>query len=720
MKNHWFKKYLQIPFLKLVRNLNFRRVFLGFVFFVITVILLGLGVFTGDLDVQEGQPSPRDLAAPSSTSFVSEILTEEARQAAAESVEPAYRVDNQILAELAEEIDNYFNLITRAQNNADLSEESRIQTLREDIKFPLTAEEAAALLKVQPDALNQAKAQVTAVVRQVMENGIQKEALDTARQTILQEIENLGLDQTLTRFSSRMINQMEIKPNLVYDPLSTQEKLEQARREVDPVVVNVQRNEMIVRQGDIVTAVDIEKLQQLGLLQTTPAAIRILGLALIVAAVYLLLIFYLYFFQRNLLLNEKLLLLLGILLVVTMVAARGVTAISLGENSEMGRLVGFLAPLAAGAMLTSILLDSSLAVVFAMITSLFLGLTTGNSLGIAAVGLVSSLAGILSINRLSQRSDLAKSSLYIGAAAILSIAGLGLFQGASWTTIALATTLGLGNGILSAVLTIGILPFFESAFGITSTVRLLELSNPNQPLLRRLLLEAPGTYHHSILVGNLAEAAAEAVGADPVLARVGAYYHDIGKLKRPYFFIENQVARENPHDRLAPSLSTLIITSHIKDGLDMARDAGLPPVIQEFVGQHHGNGVLSFFYNKALENEHGEMVFIDDFRYDGAKPQRKEVAILMLADSVEAGVRSMQKPTPQRMETFVRKIIKNKLEDGQLDKSNLTLNELDIIAETFLRVLTGIFHSRVEYPENVIMELEGRRKSGSFHTKSAG
>ena len=219
---------------------------------------------------------------------------------------------------------------------------------------------------------------------------------------------------------------------------------------------------------------------------------------------------------------------------------------------------------------------------------------------------IGGVTGVYSISKLSQRSDLAKASLYITLANVFSILALGFLLNYNLTMFTVALSMGIINGVLSSVLTIGSLPFLETAFGITTSVKLLELSDPNQPVLKRLLLEAPGTYHHSILVGNLAEAAADAVGANSLLARVASYYHDIGKLKRPYFFIENQLTADNPHDKLAPTLSTLIITSHVKDGVELAKEYRLPQVIKDIINQHHGTGLVSYFYHKAQENNRGK------------------------------------------------------------------------------------------------------------------
>jgi putative nucleotidyltransferase with HDIG domain len=243
---------------------------------------------------------------------------------------------------------------------------------------------------------------------------------------------------------------------------------------------------------------------------------------------------------------------------------------------------------------------------------------------------------------------------------------------------------------------------------VITAMKLIELSNPNQPLLRKLLVEAPGTYHHSIMVGNLAEAATEAVGGNSLLARVGAYYHDIGKTKRPYFFVDNQFGAENPPDRLSPALSALIIASHVKDGLELAHEHKLPEAISQFIREHHGTTVIRYFYRKAVEMDTGDGVDETDFRYDGPKPQTKETAIVMLADASEATTRTLKNPTPQTIEQVVRRLIKERLEDGQLDEANLTLKDLDVIAQTFTRVLTGVFHQRIEYPERVLKEMERR------------
>ncbi len=280
---------------------------------------------------------------------------------------------------------------------------------------------------------------------------------------------------------------------------------------------------------------------------------------------------------------------------------------------------------------------------------------------------------------------------------LLVMLSLGLMTSSQLSSVMKDAFWSMASGILSGLIAVGFQPVFEAAFNLATPSKLLELANPNQPLLRRLLLEAPGTYHHSIVVANLAEAAAEKIGANPLLARTGAYFHDIGKLKRPLYFKENQMG-ENPHEKTDPYVSAAIITAHTRDGLMLAQKYHLPPEIQMIITEHHGDTPVMFFYHKALQMADGKPVDIADFRYDGQRPATKESAIVMLADTIEAAVRSMPDPTPKQIEQFIEQLVRGKLEDGQLSNSPLTLRDIDAICEAFNKVLGGVFHERIEYP----------------------
>lgn len=479
-----------------------------------------------------------------------------------------------------------------------------------------------------------------------------------------------------------------LAPNLVLDPQKVERAREQAMRAVPPVYV--EQGQMIVRKGDLVQPEHVTILRDLGLLGQKTNYSAVLGVVTIVMILLAMMVAYVYRFHRDLAQNRQQQLLLGLTLVFVTSLAKLASLVPF-EGS------GFLVPTALAGILLTVLLDSRLAMMAVIFLTVIVGVVMGQDTKYVMIALVGGLTGVFSVSKISQRGDVTRAGLIVGLANFLAMIAFGLFR-SEWFMVRYAL-IGAVNGLASAVLAIGLLPYMESVFGITSAIRLLELSNPNHPLLKALLLEAPGSYHHSMIVGNLAEAAAEAVGADALLAHVQSQYHDIGKTRRPYFYIENQYGGDNPHDRIAPSLSTLIITSHVKDGLELAKQYKLPKAVYDVIPQHHGTDLVRYFYHKAMENAKGEPVDEKDFRYPGPRPQTKETAIVMLADSVEAAVRSIARPTPGRIEGMVRKMIKERLNDGQLDESDITFRDLDLIAEAFVRVLTGIFHHRIEYPD---------------------
>jgi len=374
--------------------------------------------------------------------------------------------------------------------------------------------------------------------------------------------------------------------------------------------------------------------------------------------------------------------------------------------------VAYLAPVALGSMLIAILLDAPLAlissVIFAVIASVIYNTPTNEMLfnfHYGFVALIVCFVSVFAIQKASQRSAILKTGLLVSLAGALGLLSIVLLQNefGEIEKIVLSIVFVLASGMLTAVLVIGLLPFFEVSFGILSPLRLIELSNPNHPLLRKLLVETPGTYHHSVMVGNLAEAAAEAIGANGLLCRVGSFYHDIGKTKRPSYFIENQGNMGNPHDEIEPSLSKEIIIAHARDGEQMLREYKMPKQLCDIAEQHHGTTLLKYFYHKAIKlaEERGEPIDFteDDYRYPGPKAQTKEAAIVGIADSVEAAVRSLHNPSVEQVSALVDKIIRDKLEDNQFNECDLTMRELEIIGKSLKESLLGIFHSRIAYPE---------------------
>ncbi|NLY90697.1 MAG: HDIG domain-containing protein [Firmicutes bacterium] len=488
-------------------------------------------------------------------------------------------------------------------------------------------------------------------------------------------------------------------PNLTRDETKIRQLQEEARRRVTPV--KVEKGNLILSEGDIVTNEHIQLLRDLALIDNRGNRVIIFfNLAVFSLLLIAVCLLYIYFFKKEMIKEERHLYLMALVTVVVLAVAKAISLLNL-------EWLAYLVPLSFAGIVLSFLSEPQLAWVITALLSLMIGLIFDFSLTLTVFYFINGTAAIYLMFNLTQRKEMIRRGLYLTGINFFTVFSLGFLFGIKRLSSLFLFALIAGfNGILTTALANGFLPFFEHLFGLTSPMSLLELANPNLPLLKRLLIEAPGTYHHSILVGNLAEAAADAIGADSLLVRVGAYYHDVGKLRRPYFFVENQITNDNPHEKLAPSLSTLIITSHVRDGVELARSYGVPNCVIDIIEQHHGTDLIRYFYQQASEKvqEERESVEKTDFSYPGPKPQTKEAALVMLADAVEAAARAMGQPSSARLEALVDKILKERLETGQLDETNLTLRDLDKIKDAFLKVLGGIFHHRIKYPETISTE----------------
>lgn len=359
----------------------------------------------------------------------------------------------------------------------------------------------------------------------------------------------------------------------------------------------------------------------------------------------------------------------------------------------------YLVPVASAGMLITILVNPHLAMVVVLQLSVLVALINRFDFDLFIFTLVGGIAGIYTTRDVRHYRDLVGAGLYISGANMAIILMIGLMEQKPFSELRESFLWGIGNGFLSVVLTLAMLPYLEEIFSVTTNIKLLELSDFNQPLLKRLMVEAPGTYHHSIIVGNLVENASQIIGANSLLARVAAYYHDIGKLKNPEYFSENQEALLSKHDDLTTSMSSLVLISHVKEGVDLAMQYKLQRPIINIIEQHHGRSILHYFYHKALEENKTFKVEEEKYRYPGPKPKTREAAIVMLADGVEATSRTVEEPSYERLKNMVDKVINDKFIDGQLNDCNITLVDLQRIAESFAHTLTGIYHTRVEYPK---------------------
>lgn len=614
-----------------------------------------------------------------------------------------YVLDRVVLLNMEQDIEEAFDEYYTTVRRQDLNTNEKLKLLQSE--YRLSGVAANVLVSMESDTMRALTAEAVNLLRTNWQMGVRDFEINEKKEKILNQIELLNYNQPYRDLIKAVFNKITLYPNYSYDEEATGKAKEEAAAAEGPVLITIHKGQRIVSEGEVVTQDQIEILQYLGYQKASPFA-ALGGVSVFLLLVLVLSIFFLKYFSQDIYREEKKLFILCLTVFVIILLAKLILSVNISDRVEIANLAGLLVPVAAGSMLITILLDTRIAVFVTVVLAIFVGIFSDNQLYHAVHAFVGGLVGIYSVSKFTQRLDWVRAGLFIAAANLVSIFALGLMNNYTINVILIGMGLGVLNGFFSAIFAYGSLPFFEQAFKITTSVRLMELANPNQPLLKRLLLEAPGTYHHSILVGNLAEAAADAVGADSMLVRVGAYYHDIGKLKRPYFFIENQLGGENPHSKLTPALSTLIITSHVKDGLSLAQESGIPPEINDFIAQHHGTSLVTYFYHKALELGNHDSIKENDFRYDAPKPQSKEAAIIMLADNVEAAVRSMNTATPGKIEGLVRRIIKERLQDGQLDESALTFKDLDLIAQAFTRILSGIFHTRIEYPENVLEKLE--------------
>ncbi|MDF2628627.1 MAG: hypothetical protein K0R39_2458 [Symbiobacteriaceae bacterium] len=684
-----------------LKNTKVRRALLGGLFFALLTLMLSGQIVPRRYAIQEGDIAPRDIEAPQE--IVNRLATERRKEAAAAAVPPVQKVDPALLKE-AEDIVNYsFTRVRTIRELPNMEPAAKVTELTKQLNLGanVTPQTYTALLNAEERLLDLARIDALKIVRTALQTPIYKADVQDIRDKIDKETDPYTIEtkEPWLKIFTKEVSKGTIKSNLVVDAEQTQQLRElAAAREENTVTWKV--GQLIVKKGEPVTDEQYAGLVDLRLVGNATDYRSIVGTAVLSAVMVGLMALYMSRYRSDLLDHDRKMFLLGVIGIGTL----GLSLV-MKAFGNLGPGVAYLMPVAVNGMLVSILLDTRAALLQNALLALLVGLSTEvDQVNFALVALVGSTVASYAVSRVESRTDIYRAGLMVSAANVLTIIGIymvkayPLLSARPW----IDAGLGAANGILAAMVATGALPVFESLFGILTPLKLLELSNPNHPLLKKLLVEAPGSYHHTILVSNLCEAGAEAVGADTTLARVGAYYHDIGKTKRPYFFVENQFGGENPHDKLPPSLSALIITSHVKDGLEMAREARLPREIIDFIPEHHGTTLVGYFYHKANKEGQSEFVLEDDFRYEGPKPRSKETAILMLADSCEASVRAIRQKgslTVDQIESQVKRIIDDRLKQGQLDDCDLTLRDLDTLKRTFVKVLSGVHHARVEYPE---------------------
>ena len=676
-------------FIKNKRPLNI--ILLQIIFTIAFFLIIVDNIEPKKVNVRIGDTAPYEIRA--TRDIEDKGATQKLKDEAMDRVEPRFRVDPSVQMEMKNDIRIFFGMTKDVKSYDNLSFSKKTGLLKEQSNIKLPEKFYSTCIKSDNKQLNSLENAIYDIINQIMSAGIKEEELEYELENVASIFQSIDMGKDEKELGLALIN-ATIEPNKFLDLEATQRKKKEESEKIEPIIVK--EDQVIVRKGDKIDSNSYDLIKESGLLREKEGyeLSTIFGTIIIILLVQSIVALYLYHFNKDIIFSSKLLI-LDIIVISIILISEGVYSIS-----------PYMMPISAAAMLITLIISPKLALIVNLILSFLMGIIVGADEAVVAMLLIGGSIGIFSVLNASQRYNIFFNGLTIGIVNVLTIVSFGLLKKSDILETLMKSGYGLLNGIFSAVLTIGTLPLWENVFQVLTPLKLLELSNPNQPLLKKLLLEAPGTYHHSVLVGNLGEAAAEEVGADPLITRVGAYYHDIGKLKRPFFFKENQFGYENPHDKLNPSLSTLIITNHTKDGLAMAEKYNLPKEIKDIIIQHHGDTIVAYFYYKALNGENGDNIKMEDFRYKGQKPQTKEAAIIMLADSVEAAVRSIKEPNKGKIEEMVRNVIKGKLEDGQLEECDLTLKDLNTIANIFCTVLLGIFHDRIEYPKLDIKEMK--------------
>ena len=668
--------------------------------------ILGADILPDEpLHVNAGELAPRDITAPRAIDFVSVVQTSEARAQARLAVEPQYDFTSENAIAIAEE--------------QQLGFESRVGRIDTTFAADLTPAERASLLETAVTNLSPVARETLVGLDAARWAAVRTEAARVLDATLRAELRDSEVAEARTGLSGRMAGGLDdsermlaaelisplLVPNSSFSPDLTAQARDRAGEAVEDVRVQVLQGEVIVRQGTRLDAAQIEEIDALGLSEEVPDYASFAGWLLLAVLVVVMLLSWVWRFRPKLWHRDNVLILVGLLIVGATLALK-VTA---------GRpTLPFFLPTAAIAMLLAVLLDASIATIIMAFVALIGGAVNGGSLEFATYIFLGGMAGIVGVrrgDRLQVFLQAAAAVFLVNAlvVSVFSLLGARDLRGVLELWFASAAS-AAGSGIAA----VGSFAVLGSVFGILTVFQLLELANPSQPLLRRLLVETPGTYHHSLMVGNLAERAAEAIGADPLVTRVAAYYHDIGKLANPLAFIENQAGGENIHDQLDPEVSAGILKQHVVDGIDLAYRARLPKALIAYIPQHHGTAIMSYFYARAREEaEPGSPADERKFRHSGPKPQTREAALIMLADGVEASVRSLAARDEPAIRVMVTRIIEERVADGQFDECDLTLRDLERIREAFVEQLLGMYHTRIAYPQNTVVELESRRNQVS-------
>ncbi len=647
------------------------------------------------VSVELGAEAPRTIIAPRGTTYIDTKATEDRRQRARDAVGDQYVGDLEAAALAAQTVNDIFALVREVQADQHLTDDiARAEGLQQRLDIPITQKDAYLAVASAPGPLERRRGAVLQIVQEQMQKPIRNNTDDLLQARAAARL--AAKDLVLKPAYQEMVGEfaaVALRPNQLYDEERTAAERNRAAAAVEEVRRQIQADDIIVAAGETVTQRHLDVLKALGLMRPTVNYAQALALFPVLLSIVLLLGAYVSRFSPEVYADDRRLLLLCAVLVLAAAGFHFAQQWSVFAAYVLGLSTAL-------AMVVAMLLGVRLAIVLSGSLGLLAGMiAAGSDVRLVIVTILCSAFASYVISTTGSKSlTIARAAGLVGLAnAVLFVATSEVFGLLISVHQVVATVLA---GLISASVAVVAVMALERVVGVTTDLRLLELGNPNEAILNRLLTEAPGTYQGSVMVGNLAEPAAEEIGADALLVRTAAMYHDIGKLKRPYFFIENQFGGDNPHDKLRPHLSALTLIAHVKDGYELAREIGLPDQIAAVVREHHGTSLAALPHHAAVEQEGAENVNEADYRYPGPKPQSRESALVMLADSVEAAARTLVAPDADDIKQLVDEIVAGKAKDGQLDEAPLTFADLGAIKRSFVSTLTGMFHQRLQYPDN--------------------
>lgn len=736
------KKYLSIinqRFMLAFRNKGTRTFFIiTFLLIILSTTLLSINLIGFNYQYKVGDIAKESIRVPWEIIYPIEFETVQERRYAAEMVSPVYEKDPYVLAEKTRLVNNLFNNVeTVLTSKTQLSREEQLKILEEMIPENQSIDRKVLYSIITYSSIEELRRTILSIVNNIYERGVVDDMLTSVKEdgdknivVVTQTDEKSFVEEkrhyrdfyelstlrnTLSLLCSKYTNDIPknqqwavyslvkglLRSNVRYNDEETKKRMDSASLNVKPVMGILKKGQVIAREGDSITIDVLHKINAINKYTRMIHLNYIIGVFLVQMLVYVLFIFLMSGNYHRVIPDNRAPYAVGILIVFFMLYAYLVN--DSFKDQESYAIITILLPIPFITMMVSILYNIPLAVITSSSIAFFTFTLFGGdytSLGIAVSSILMSIFGT---RHLERRTDFLKSGLVIGIVNAVVLLGLGLMEEQSMTGVVRMMYFALISGVLNAMAVIGIFPVFEHFFGITTIFKLYELSDLNAPIFKKMLIRAPGTYNHSIMVANMAEAACRDIGADFLLARVGGYYHDIGKIDNAQIFIENKKNPNEPVNIPAKDYSRMII-SHVEKGVEIAKKNKLPQNVIDFIREHHGDSMMTYFYHQALEKAQAsgdlESVHRSYFQYPGPKPHSKETAVVMLADAIEAASRSVQEPSYAKLESLVKKIITTRLNEGDLDHSDLTMQDITSVQKSFLQILNGIFHTRLEYPQH--------------------